>query len=477
RVETDFSADGNLDIIDIYDLNGNLIRKEINWHGFGPINSFYTYDLNYKIIKSEYDDDNNGSIDSAFHNSYDPISGRLIKSEYDNNNDTIIDSTHTHDLDSNLVHLETGGYSLGLVLNPEENHLKQLELLREHTKLSIGMDIKDDVFVIKGNYALAIYAGEGGIGMRADRFNESFLHTRAIFVHELAHKKYYHHNLDFTGRMEEIFLSMNKKLNEIALKVKNTEVLLDDEKIISGIKEQWNSFRSGVINDGADYTHQAYYLDKNSDGVADSNAYFTFDLDGILIKLVYDLGWDSIIDSVSFYAFDADGNPIKLEDSNNDGTTDATIKYTFDSEGNAIKENVITGTNPTDTTTGGGTGGGGCDSSGCGLGLTENSSTTDVANSVSVSVSDNVVNTEIIPADVTNTEVVNTEVANTETVPVDTEIIISNSDVQNTENQNINITTTNEIQNTNTTPTITETQNVVVENLVSSTENPVISTE
>lgn len=134
-----------------------------------------------------------------------------------------------------------------IILNPTEDQMAQLALLRFYAQLATGADIPNDVFIYKGTGSKGVNIGQRAIGLHESLLGVSFSEARSTFVHEIAHNhpEAADHSVLFQNIMQALFTKIIDRATEVTKKVLNGQKLEEEEWVIVDVERAWDRLRNG----------------------------------------------------------------------------------------------------------------------------------------------------------------------------------------------------------------------------------------
>jgi|GEM_PF-2254112 len=135
--------------------------------------------------------------------------------------------------------------NIDMVLNPREEHLAQLALLRQYIVLTTSPAFANDLFVFRGAKTKGINISRRAIGIHEAVFATSFEEALAVMVHELAHNEpeAMGHDYRFMHTMQTLFVFSEKAIYDIAAKRDRGDKLSNREVVILDMRNQWDRLR------------------------------------------------------------------------------------------------------------------------------------------------------------------------------------------------------------------------------------------
>lgn len=124
-----------------------------------------------------------------------------------------------------------------MVLNPSEQQLAQLALLRTYTNLTTGVLVPNDLFIYTGTGSKGLNIAQKAIGMHSSLFKVQFSEAMRTFTHEIAHNMSMDHDSLFMHTMEALFATTINRFTEISRKPESERT--DEERVIVHIGEDW----------------------------------------------------------------------------------------------------------------------------------------------------------------------------------------------------------------------------------------------
>ena len=285
--KTDNNADSIVDIIEIitYDANGNMLVMSLDSDADGTANSISTYTYSNNALQSMITKDSIGSTTSSSTYTYDS-NGNLSKISFDSDGNGIFDNYYNYIFDANGNQEFTSYEANGIVLSSTtivyDTNGNPLSIYTDSDGNNIPNYTENNVYDANGNRSIS---------------------TISFYENSTSPSTFYFSDYDANGNAQTV-----------------------------------NSDKSGSLVTFT-YTYNTYgdrmteFLDLNADGSLDQKWFYTYDVQGALVKTEFDNGNDGI-DHTNYepttFIYDTNGNIIKeSSDFDYDGTPDMIVERTW----------------------------------------------------------------------------------------------------------------------------------------------------
>lgn len=132
-----------------------------------------------------------------------------------------------------------------IVLEPSQEQLAQLGLLRLFAHLTTGVAIPNDMFIYEGSGSKGINLGQKAIGLHNSLFNVKFSEAMRTFIHEIAHNypDAGDHGNNFRHAMESLFATTIDNISETARNLEAGRAATPEEKVLLDMQAEWDKLR------------------------------------------------------------------------------------------------------------------------------------------------------------------------------------------------------------------------------------------
>lgn len=134
-----------------------------------------------------------------------------------------------------------------ITLQPTQQELAQLSLLRTYVHLTTGAAMRNRLFVFRGEGVKGLNF-RNSIGLHEALFSVDFDEALETFAHEVAHNhdQGNGHGAEFARAFGAVYAAMLDEVSEVAEDAARGRPLDETDKVLLDIRKQWDALRTGV---------------------------------------------------------------------------------------------------------------------------------------------------------------------------------------------------------------------------------------